>query len=467
MNEAVLVAIQNTARGKRPGAAKAGRPRLEEEGEQTPRDIIPGFMEYKYPLELWLSWYAPSGHSWRFTLNPFAIWPNNPNLPDDEQPYQCTVSRDDGRVYQREMAEADNLSDILHLFVRLNSSTAIRDKEKFRIGINGWYYLDADDSPKAGATQSQAHAHIVRFPFPIEKAEVISRHMLGAVELSAVADPSFGTATVLEAEESEINSLLELSRSVIESSIFYGNSFNVLVTPGKPGYIKVFVFDRSLGIAQPYFTNEWGFAEMGRAIVIDDLTYFYELSSLQRSELESGDEPVGVWLKRHKQEGDLTVKPALFTDIKQSLVKCTISEEENRQKIDAAVYHAKPRTQNTLANIPVEWGKIPFPNGYYGPGQWGAKWKYISKITTHIAEQVFTPEQLKQIISLLQPGELVRKIYIESREGRVFDPHSASVWSDCRGEVSIRLLLADDTSLLVCKESRSCPDDIGLFETTI
>ncbi|MDD5595760.1 MAG: PHP domain-containing protein, partial [Candidatus Omnitrophica bacterium] len=469
---AVAVAIQNRGRGKRPGAAKAGGSRLTEEGEKSPRDIIPGHMEEKYPLELWLSWQAPSGQIWRFTLNPFAIWPNNPNLSDEEQPYQCTVSRGDARVYQREMGEADNLSDMLHLFLQLNHSTSILGREKFRIGINGWYYLDADDSPKAGATQSQAHAHIVRFPFPIEKAELAPRYNVGAVNVSTLKDSAFGTATVLEAEEKELPSLLALSQKVVEACIFYGNSFNVLITPvNTPSYIKIFVFARRLGIPQPYFMNEWGFAEMGRAIVIDDLSYFYDLTEAQRQELSSGQEKPDIWLRRHKLLADLKVKPTLFEDVKNSLVICTTSVAENARMIDAALYHAKPRSQSTLLNIPVEWEKA-FETieknvvDDYRDSLPEDVTRTTRLVTLHTPAQLFSQGQLAQMQEMLQTGEIVRKIQIYTNLSYTFEK-SHSDWDGPfgpRGDydqyfhlatVQIRLLLADGKTVLVCQEEKT------------
>src|SRR3989338_148926 len=80
------------------------------------------------------------------------------------------------------------------------------DRYGFRASINGWYYSKAENAPKAGASQSQAHAQLLRFTFPIERAPMRFRRQVGPVRVFTLADTErpdvdgWGTGIALETD---------------------------------------------------------------------------------------------------------------------------------------------------------------------------------------------------------------------------------------------------------------------------
>ncbi|HXV27373.1 MAG TPA: glycosyltransferase family 4 protein, partial [bacterium] len=264
LRQAELIAIENPGRSLRPGQVTANPVRMKA-NDRGAMNLVPGIIEKEFPDQYWLEWEGLRGPKWWALYNPFPIYPPKEGAPVDEQPHHLTLTRGDRRVYQSQIYREDYLRDILSFWIDLNKSPSLQDQKKFRLGINGWYASRKKKAPKGGASQSQIHAQLVRFTFPIERAEIDQKRAIGPVLISTLSDDR-GTGIVFEATSEKKNILVHLAARSIKAIIEKGNSFNVIGVFGEDGRIKVFVIDRVLTTAPP-FTNELGYSEIGRAFV--------------------------------------------------------------------------------------------------------------------------------------------------------------------------------------------------------
>ncbi|MBF0227621.1 MAG: hypothetical protein HQK76_19410 [Desulfobacterales bacterium] len=269
-----IILIQNSKRSKRPGSPGSHEIKRVTGLEDSMSVLRPDNI-LKNDLELILEW--TGGHMWWLCFNPFPIWPNKWDDNDFIQPFHCTCSRSD-TVDQSRVNEFKNIKDLLLLFQEINNSEDLKGQRKFRLGVNGWYSSLEPSAPKAGASQSQLHTQLIRFIFPIENAETRQIGCSKDVNISVIDD--FGTGIVLETfsdSDSKINHLALMIHKAIGMIIDKGDSYNLLFTPSEPfnnNTIRIFLADRIMGTPSPLFTNEWGFSEFGRSVVIDDPVFF-------------------------------------------------------------------------------------------------------------------------------------------------------------------------------------------------
>jgi len=262
--QAELIAIENPGRSQRPGQVTASpvRVRAKDPGAMK---LVPEVIKNDFSDQVWLEWEGLRGRKWWALYNPYAIFPPKQNAGDDEQPHHITLTRGDGRIYQSQIYQKDYLQDVLTFWTSLNESSGLQGKRQFRLGINGWYSSRKRRAPKAGASQSQIHAQLVRFVFPIERAELARKRIVGPVLVSSLND-GWGTGIVFEGSTKAKNIITRLAAQSIKDIIKRGNSFNVIGLPGDKDQIKVFVIDRPLNTAPP-FTNELGYSEISRVFI--------------------------------------------------------------------------------------------------------------------------------------------------------------------------------------------------------
>ncbi|MCM8827566.1 MAG: hypothetical protein NC904_08655, partial [Candidatus Omnitrophica bacterium] len=227
VDKAEFIFIQNSKRAARPAATGIGQKRLTEEAPKA-RILVPANVRKNAPLEIRIPWKGKN--LWWLMFNPFAILPNNPKKPPETQPYHITVSRGEGFVPQKEIWEYKNVLDGLRLLVELNNSPTLKNLEKFRLAINGWYYSEHPKAPKAGASQAQAHMQLMRFRFPIEREKRIKQKILNGIDIYLL-DSEYETAIVLESssEENNLGKLANLITQILQKIIQKGNSFNVFI----------------------------------------------------------------------------------------------------------------------------------------------------------------------------------------------------------------------------------------------
>jgi len=262
--QAELIAIENPGRSQRPGQVTASplRVRAKDPGAMK---LVPEVIKNDFSDQYWLEWEGLRGRTWWALYNPYAIFPPKQNAGADEQPHHLTLTRGDGRIYQSRIYQENYLRDILTFWTNLNESPNLQGKKKFRMGINGWYSSRRRRAPKAGASQSQIHAQLVRFVFPIERVELARKRILGPVLVSSLND-GWGTGIAFEGTSKSKNVIAHLAAQSIREIIEKGNSFNVIGIPGDKDQIKVFVISRPLNTAPP-FANELGYSEISRAFI--------------------------------------------------------------------------------------------------------------------------------------------------------------------------------------------------------
>jgi len=281
-DEAAVVVVQNTMRANRPG--RAGGVQEKATGrERNMLHLIPQNIIEGNPLEMWMEWEAPSGRRWWGTCNPFPIWPNREDNDVSKNPYHITLSRSDTVIEQTAMAHEENILDVLQFLTSINASPSLKGQDKFRIGINGWYASEASTAPKAGASQFQSHAQVLRVKLPIERAKTQEIGTKQGVTVSVLDDDEWGSGFVLDTSIHNVHTLVKLISTVLQEIKYKGDSFNIaIVQEGQR--LRVFVGDKVMGVPEPFFTNEWAFAEFSRAVVVDAPELFYYFTETQREE---------------------------------------------------------------------------------------------------------------------------------------------------------------------------------------
>lgn len=352
LEEAELVFVQNVARAKRPARAGSRQPRADPDSPAMSK-LVPSVVINEFPDEYWLQWEGPSGHPWWVMMNPFAIWPQRQGEPLDRQPYALTLSRSDGHIYQKEMNQFKNLKDVLTFLKQLNESPSLEGQQLFRIAINGWYYSDAEDAPKGGASQAQAHAQLVRFSFPIERASRTEQTQFGLVYLSTLAD-GWGSGFVLEAPPDALDSLTSVTFSVIRLITEKGHSFTLLAAPLRGGGLRVFIADRIVGTPDPHFTNEWAYSEFGRVVIVDAPNKYYLMTQDQENDFENLPREKQVsWTRTQRESGLLNeINPFLKRNAIESLKKITAPQDEIYKIMHQLTW--EPAFHFTLTNEKVD-----------------------------------------------------------------------------------------------------------------
>lgn len=331
-----LICLQCVGRTLRPAPPGAGQARITED---DPRMLVllPENIKKKYPKEFWMEWAGSDGRIWWLTFNPCPIWPFQEGKPWSVQPYHTVLSRAEGRVRQADMNRAENLLDSLSLLIQLNRGFRMSGQRQFRLAINGWYYSEAANAPKAGASQSQAHGQLKRFVFPIERALFSKRLAIGRTSVSTLAD-GWGTGLAVEALEEDLETLVQVVEQILQLIVSKGHSFNVLAAPLGEG-LRVFIFDRPLGTPEPLFPNEWAFAECARVVVCDSPQVFYDMTDDQQAEFESlPREQIVCWTRAQRKIGALSaINPALRQNAITALTMVTASGQE----IDSIIRHLR------------------------------------------------------------------------------------------------------------------------------
>lgn len=228
------------------------------------------------------NWQGPSGNKWSIFANKYPILPQNLSKKTDMQPFNCIVGRNDRIVHQREMLKYKNIFDVLSLFIQINKSTSLKRKAKFRLGINGWYYSSARKETRT-ATLAQAHAQLIRFDFPIERASVKREDSFKGIVISTLADYrcQWGTGFVLEASASRLNLVSRLVSLILREVVRDGNSFSLFVAPAKKDKVRLFIIGRLKASPLPYFKNGWSFSEIARVPIVTYPDDFWANSSLR------------------------------------------------------------------------------------------------------------------------------------------------------------------------------------------
>ncbi|MBL0058346.1 MAG: hypothetical protein IPP35_04405 [Elusimicrobia bacterium] len=337
---ASMVAIQNTDRAKRPGLGGAGpsvadarTPRRKAEENPAMYVLQPDYIKDHFGKEMWLRWRSQGDRVWWFTCNPFPIWPYDSTHGPLDQFYHAIFSRGDGNVPQTFMDSKEAIRDVLEALGEINASDDLQGKEGVRGAINGWFY---GDHFKAGASQNQAHAHFLRFPFPLERAPTREVGRAGTVTVSVV-DDGLGTGLVLEADENHKDALALQAHLAVQAITAKGHSFNLLLVPTN-GRIRIFVADKIAGVPKKgeevdplvpkNFENEWAFSEFGRAYVIDDPSRFYLLDHAQFSVLADGANNPAALVKGWKADGRAAVDPTLGARIRLAVQSIHAPPEE-------------------------------------------------------------------------------------------------------------------------------------------
>lgn len=328
LQNAEAVLIQNVERARRP--ARPGLKKQRITRKNTPplmRQLEPRQFKAR-PDQFLLRWKGPSGHEWWFTYIYLPIWIPNPNRPLKDQFFHMVGLRGDKKVHQAKMIEAENIEDLVTFLSKMNASPSLQGHELFRLGVSGWYYSRKKNAYKAGPSQTQAHSQLMRFPFPIEKAKLKERGIENNVKIFTL-DDGWGTGIVLEASKDHFKSLAETQALMLKQITQKGHTFNYLLTPSGNN-IRIFTFDRTAAIPEPYFTGEWGYAEMGRAIVIDGPSLFYDMTPKLRSEFDNlpPEQWLG-WIKAKRRSGDLNrINPKIYEQTRESLKIITAPQEE-------------------------------------------------------------------------------------------------------------------------------------------
>ncbi|GEM_PF-2922912 len=339
--KADLIFIQNVMRANRPGRVGRENPRVPDTDPSVTRFLPENVRKMGHQFRL--KWDGPSGNSWWAMFNPFSIWPPRQGASVKTQPHHLVLSRADGNVSQTDIIKRENLDDIFTFWRDLNDSKSVQDEGRFKLAVNGWYYSPQPDAPKGGASQLQAHAHLVRFDFPIEHAQFEERLKVGNVIISELTD-GWGSAISLESKAHEYQELIDVIQNVLGWIISREHSFNILAAPSEDGNaMRVFIADR-VKSGPSNFETEWGFAEFARAVVVDNPVRYYEMTDEMIEEFSglSGNEKVDwIWSKR--RWGKLNqVQGSLRDDVIAGLNEITAPPEEFRAVFEhlKAVYAA-------------------------------------------------------------------------------------------------------------------------------
>ncbi|MBI4971776.1 MAG: 50S ribosomal protein L11 methyltransferase, partial [Candidatus Omnitrophica bacterium] len=334
--EAELVMLHNIMRAARPGVHQG---RLQTHDPRT-RKLVPKQVT-ETPRQFFLEWLSSDRRTWFAIFNPFAIWPPKINQKFSVQPLHLTLSRGDGDIVpQTEMSQKENIQDILEFLTQVNQSRSQVNEEPFRISVNGWYASDRPDAPKGGASQYQAHAHLVRFPFPVERAICSSVEKIGGVLVSLLDnsdwEAGWGSALVLEAPHQSIQQLAVVISKALALMRDNHHSFSLLATSLPNERLRVFLYERTQSAPGSYFPNEWGYSEISRVVLVDDPRTFYSMTDSQSEEFNSLRETMDKvdWLKKQREWDYLHV---LNPNLRANVLKAHRLVNGDRESLAAIV----------------------------------------------------------------------------------------------------------------------------------
>jgi hypothetical protein len=349
----VLMIIQNTKRASRPGADVKKVSKFEAENNLEMYKLTPNFIKTQMPLEMFLEWMSKGKRLFFMTINPFPYFPNHIGRDPKNDVDHVMLSRGDKHVSQSELGSIEFLTDAFEAMETLNSSPEMGDKIPFHLGMNGWYY---GKDFKAGASQNQAHAHLLRERFPVEHAPVTVIEETSGVKIGYLADPENGPGLVLEANRDNFSSLIQKTHEALNLITKKGDSFNILAFRVGDGY-RVIIADKVVGVpTNDWFQNEFAFTEScGRAIIGDDPRKVFEFTATQSVEFEEIDPDnktvIVKWVKDKVSQGELGVHPGLMEKARQDILSVSASREEIEELAKRLISDATSR--NTPTGIPL------------------------------------------------------------------------------------------------------------------
>ncbi|MBK8575583.1 MAG: hypothetical protein IPN90_07880 [Elusimicrobia bacterium] len=326
----VLMIIQNTKRASRPGADVKKVSKVAAEKNPEMYKLTPNFIKTQMPMEMFLEWVSKGKRLFIMTINPFPYFPNHIDREPKDDVDHVMLSRGDKHVSQSELGSIEFITDAFEAMDTLNSSPSMGNKIPFHLGMNGWYY--AKDF-KAGASQNQAHAHLLRERFPVEHAPVTVIEEINGVKIGHLADPENGPGLVLEANRDNLSSLIQKTHAALSLITAKGDSFNILAFPVGEGY-RVVIADKVVGVpTNNWFQNEFAFTEScGRAIIADDPRKVFKFTDAQTNEFKAIDQDnksaMVQWVKDENEKGNLTINPELFNKALADIVSVSAPPEE-------------------------------------------------------------------------------------------------------------------------------------------
>jgi phosphohistidine swiveling domain-containing protein len=285
-NEVRFVVVQNSARAGRPGRAGGGQDDRVDPNGKLLQILRPKNVIENCPNEMYVEWKGPHGGTWWAMCNPFPIFPCEKGKPTFHQPYHVTFSRGDRDVDQPLVTSPENLAELLTFYGLLNRSLSLRASgaPAFRMGINGWYNSQSPRAPKGGASQFQAHAHLISRAFSMESAKrekPSEQNIASGVEVSLRTRNEVGSALILESalDARQIERIVEKSQVALQRIKDKGDTFNILVSPldDRCERISLHIADKVQGTPVPHFDNEFAFCEVFGAPVVDSIAKVYHL----------------------------------------------------------------------------------------------------------------------------------------------------------------------------------------------